>query len=326
MFQNLKQNRSLIMGLAILWVAFYHIPWVDQVTWLDFIHDIGYIGVDIFLFLSGMGVCHSVRNRGREGYLVQRAIRILPGLLPVALVWSLIMLCLNVMNLEEFFGSVTLLGWWFGQSKQLNWYFSAVWMFYLLGAGLYKPVVEGKHPILVVLFVSWLSSLAMLLSPYHYHAECFTRVPVFLAGMLLGRMELRGNANEKLLRCILYSLIPIGLLLIFMTWSSWGQNWGTYYGLWWYPFLLVVPGGVFLAADIAHWLRKRRIISSILRPLEVLGDSSSEALMLHVGIYKLIQLYTGLLPMQWIAVMLLCLLLGVIYRNLVVKRLPVRTQ
>lgn len=325
MFQNLKQNRSLIMGLAIFWVAFYHIPWIDRAPWIDFIHDIGYIGVDIFLFLSGMGVCHSVRSRGREGYLIQRARRILPGLMPVVLIWSGVMLFLDVMNIEEFFGSVTLLGWWFGQSKQLNWYFSAVWLFYLLGAGLYKPVVKGKHPVLVVLFVSCLSFLSMIFSPYHYHAECFTRVPIFLIGMLLGRLELQGNANEKLLRWVLYGLIPVGVFLCVMTWQSWGEDWGLYTGLWWYPFLLVVPGGVFLIGEIAHWLKKGRCLSLLMKPMEVLGESSSEALMLHVGLYKLIQLDHSLYPKQWVLVMLLCLVLGVLYHHLVVRRLPIHT-
>ena len=323
MFQNLKQNRSLIMGLAIFWVAFYHIPWIDRAPWLDFLHNIGYIGVDIFLFLSGMGVCHSVRSRGREGYLIQRARRILPGLMPVVLIWSVAMLCIGMMNIEEFFGSVTLLGWWFGQSKQLNWYFSAVWMFYLLGAGLYKPVVKGKHPVLVVLLVSWLSCLAMILSPYHYHAECFTRVPIFLIGMLLGRLELRGNTNERLLRGVLYGLLPLGLFLTVMTFHSWGEDWGLYAGLWWYPFLLVVPGLVFLVSDGVQWLRKLKVTAALLRPMEWLGEASSEALMFHVGIYKLIQLYTDLYPIQWVVVMLLCLGLGVLYHRLIVRRLPI---
>ncbi len=30
MFQNLRENRSLIMGLAIFWIVFYHMPWVPR--------------------------------------------------------------------------------------------------------------------------------------------------------------------------------------------------------------------------------------------------------------------------------------------------------
>lgn len=319
MFQNLKENRSLLMGLAIFWVAFYHIPWIDRAPWIDCIHDVGYMGVDVFLFLSGLGVCHSVGSRGREGYLIQRAKRIFPSLMPILLVWSVVMFCIDVMNFEELFGSVTLLGWWLGQNKQLNWYFSAVWMFFLLGAGLYKPVIKGKHPVLVALFVAWLSCVAMLLSPYHYHAEAFTRVPVFLLGMLMGRLELSGKISVKWLRGILYGLIPLGVILVVLVWKSWGMQYGDAYGIWWYHFILVVPGGAFLISDLAHMLRRKKVFVYCLRPIELLGEASSEILAIQVGIYKLIQIYTGLLPKQWVLVMLGCFVLGVGYHWLINK-------
>ena len=319
MFRSLKENRSLIMGLAIFWVAFFHIPWIDREPWIDCIHDVGYIGVDIFLFLSGFGACHSIEKRGREGYLIQRAKRIFPSLMPILLVWSIVMFCIDVLNFEELFGSITLLGWWLGQSKQLNWYFSAVWMFFLLGAVLYKPVIRGKHPVFWVIFVAWLSWVAMLLSPYHYHAEAFCRVPIFLIGMVLGRAEILGNRSEGRLRGVLYSLLPVGLVLTVIVWRSWGAVYGDAYGLWWYPFILVVPGGVFLASELAHRLRRICLFSLGFRCVEWLGEASAEILAIQVGVYKLIQIYTGLLPKQWVLVMLGCLVLGVGYHKLVEK-------
>lgn len=316
MFREMRENRSLIMGLAIFYVAFYHIPWLDRAPWMDFIHDIGYLGVDVFLFLSGLGACHSIKNRGREGYLCQRARRLFPGLMPVLLLWSLIMLGIGVLSWKEFFGSVTLLGWWFGQQRQLNWYFSAVWLYYFLGALLYRPVVEGRKPLGTVIFVSWLSFIALWLSPYHYHAEAFTRIPVFLLGMLLGRMELQGTQKEPWVKGVLYGLLPVGVFLMYMTWSRWGQSWGTSLGLWWYPFLLVVPGGVILISQVAAYARRWKWFQVCVKPVEALGDASAEALMLHVGIYKLIQIYGNLLPKYWILVMLGCLVFAVGYRKL----------
>lgn len=318
MFENLKKSRSLIMGLAILWVAFYHIPWVDSVPVLDFVHDIGYIGVDVFLLISGIGACHSIGQRGRKGYLLQRAKRILPGLLPVLLIWSAGMLALGAMSVRQFFGSVTLLGWWHGSELQLNWYFSAVWMYFLLAAVLYRPVVQGKHPMVFVLLVSLLGFAAMRLTPFWHHPTAYSRIPIFFVGMLLGRVELQGTVNEKRLRLLLYSLIPVGLFLTVMTWHSWGSRFGTSLGLWWYPFLLVVPGGVFLTADAVCAIRRWRPAEMMMKPLAALGDASSEALMIHVGVYKLIQRYTRLYPKQWLLVWLLCMAAGVLYRRLVV--------
>ncbi len=243
MFRDLKKSRSLIMGLAILWVAFYHIPWLDKAPWLDFIHDVGYIGVDVFLLISGIGAVHSMESRGRKGYLIQRVKRILPGLVPVLLVWSGIMLSIGVMNLRQFFGSITLTGWWLGQDLQLNWYFSAVWMYYLLGAALYRPVAEGKYPGLWVVLSVPVTLGLIRITPFWHHPTALTRIPVFLLGMLLGRMEKRGREQQA--RVLVSVLFPVGLVLVALTWFGPLEPFGDSLGLWWYPFALVVPGACF---------------------------------------------------------------------------------
>lgn len=321
MFGKLKENRSLIMALAITWVAFYHIPWIDRNPAMDMIHDIGYMGVDVFLFISGIGACHSIGSRGGKDYLLQRVKRILPGLLPVLILWSGTMMALGVMNFLEFLGSVTLVGWWLGETRQLNWYFSAVWMFFLLAVVLYRPMVRGKRPLLWLLGGCALSFLLLRLTPFYHQPTAFARIPVFLFGMLVGRWELSGTVSEKRLRGLLYGLMIPGLLLTVLVWHSWGDIWGDSLGLWWYPFMLVVPGGVFLTGEIAHGIRNWKSANILLRPLEALGEASSEALMIHVGIYKLIQLYFRLYPKYWVLVMLLCLVLAVGYRKLVVQKL-----
>ena len=122
------------MGLAILGVVIFHAPFVISHYKLRVIHDNLCCGVDLFLLFSGLGACHSIRSHGGKGYLKKRLSRLLPGLIPVLVLWSLLMHFLGYLNWKEFFGSITLLGWWLGQYKQLNWYFSAVWAFFLMAA------------------------------------------------------------------------------------------------------------------------------------------------------------------------------------------------
>lgn len=59
-YKTLSKYRGVLMGFAILWVMYFHIPIksVTEVGW--FIHRIGFYGVDIFLFLSGLGVYFSL--------------------------------------------------------------------------------------------------------------------------------------------------------------------------------------------------------------------------------------------------------------------------
>ncbi len=312
------------MGLAIFWIVFYHMPWVPRAPWLDFIHEIGFIGVDVFIFMSGIGVGHSVKRRGREGYLLQRAKRILPGLIPVLVIWSLAMYFGGALTLKEFFGSVSLLGCWMGQSTQLNWYFSTIWMFYLLGAMLYRPVCEGKHPVLTALVVSGYSFLALILSSNPYSGIMYARIPVFLLGMLMGRAEQDHVPPEKLLRTVLYGLFPVGILVVLLVYFRWGTVYGYSYGLWWYPFLLVVPGGIFLVCDLAHKLRRYQPFSRICRIFEVLGNNSIEILIVQTAIFKFIDEFWKLYPWQWLMLMFFCLILGIGYRRVIQKYFPVQ--
>ena len=55
-FKDIIKYRNIWMGLAILWTIFYHAeiwPAGDFLTWIK---TIGYGGVDIFLFASGISL------------------------------------------------------------------------------------------------------------------------------------------------------------------------------------------------------------------------------------------------------------------------------
>lgn len=65
------------MGLAILGVVIFHAPFVISHYKLRVIHDNLCCGVDLFLFFSGLGACHSIRSHGGKGYLKKRLSRIL---------------------------------------------------------------------------------------------------------------------------------------------------------------------------------------------------------------------------------------------------------
>ena len=59
---SISKYRSTLMGLAILWVMYFHINVQTFTDFGWFFHRIGFYGVDIFLFLSGIGVYFSLKN------------------------------------------------------------------------------------------------------------------------------------------------------------------------------------------------------------------------------------------------------------------------
>lgn len=51
--EDISAYRSALMGVAILWIMFYH-----SALNLPILNN-GYLGVDIFFFLSAIGLCYS---------------------------------------------------------------------------------------------------------------------------------------------------------------------------------------------------------------------------------------------------------------------------
>lgn len=82
-----KKSRLYWMGLAMVWIVFFH--WLNPIienesipqtlrVWISRVSGSGYLGVDIFLFLSSYGLCHSFSKNNFGVYLYRRLIRIFP--------------------------------------------------------------------------------------------------------------------------------------------------------------------------------------------------------------------------------------------------------
>lgn len=320
-FEKLRQSRSLLMGLAIFLIAMYHAPLEIHNFWLYTFTSSLNMGVDLFLFFSGLGACHSLARRGAVSYLAQRAKRLLPGLYLFLLPWCAVMAYLGQMSLTEFLGNITFLGWWFGLHDQLNWYFSGVWLFFLLAPALYRLFCKTRHTLCLWAVLVAISFGLGLLCPNDHYMTVLTRLPIFLTGMLFGRLEQTGCKRERLLRGICYGLLPIGLYLVVITYGGYGWTYGYSLGLWWYPYALVIPGGALLVSELFALLRRYKPVRLAVKPMEWLGESSSEGLMVHIGIYKIIFVLRTFHNHIWIIIWLATMVLSVLYRQ-ITKRLP----
>ena len=319
MFARLRRARSTLMGLAIIGIAFYHAPFIIHSQWLELLHSCLNCGVDMFLFLSGLGACHSIAGRGFWGYFRQRGRRLLPGLLVFLIPWSLVMWALGQMSGPELLGSVTLAGWWLGQSMQLNWYFSAVWMFFLLAGPVYALLRRSRLPGLLWL---GLTAAGMVLglyvgiyTPAWWLMTAVTRIPIFLTGMLFGVLEQRGFSHTGVLRAVCGLLMIPGLWLICYVNFGVGKYYGYGLGLWWYPYGLITPGMAIFISDLHGFLEKRKLLTSLTAPVRMCGRSSAEILMVHVGLYKLMMLWGPFRNRIWFLAAAGCLVLGCLYRQ-----------
>ena len=321
MYEALRKGRPTLMGIAILMVVVFHAPLALQNPYFNLVHAYLYCGVDIFLLLSGIGACWSVPKHGGRQYLFLRARRMLPGLLPFLLIWSLVMFFAGLFSIPELIGSITLTGWWLGQEGQLNWYFSGVWFFFLLAIPMTGCMKRSKRPLVFFLSLLVCSLLLYMVNQYSSLQRLISRIPVFLLGILIGTMEQRGLSSRRFELVSILLMIP-GIILLHYVYNHLYSA-GYTYGLWWYPLLLVIPGFSILAARTANLMRRSLVGRILLRPIDWCGDASSELLAIHMGLYKIIQYVLGLTFSNrcWLLIALVSCIISVLYKKFIVPPL-----
>ena len=66
------------MGMAIMLVVLYHQDWFTVNIW-GYIKQFGYLGVEIFLLVSGYGIVHSLQRNTFKKFYGNRVLRLLPA-------------------------------------------------------------------------------------------------------------------------------------------------------------------------------------------------------------------------------------------------------
>ena len=176
------------MGFAIIIVMLFHVP-LSRLDPFFGLRRMGNLGVDIFFFLSGIGLWYSwAKQQDWRRFCLNRALRIYPAWLIVA----------GYFYISRFHGTTTasyvdlagdiIVNWDFWLHDELTfWYVPATMMLYLF-APPYMELVR-RHPIyrwLVVLPLMW-CIIVQYVAPVHQavgHIEIFwSRVPIFFLGI-----------------------------------------------------------------------------------------------------------------------------------------------
>ena len=175
------------MGFAILWVMYFHIPlkFATEIGW--FTHRIGFYGVDIFLFLSGLGVYFSLMKRPNVlRFYKARLVRILPAYVIVACV-SYCLLRLDKASALDFFYYISGIGYWTRHTR-FDWYIPTQLAFYLitpLFLFFYKKLGGKKQ----IIYTAICMSLSVPLCIIMYYTDLIylwgtaVRLSVFQSGL-----------------------------------------------------------------------------------------------------------------------------------------------
>lgn len=190
---NISRFRGELMGAAMLFIILFHVALPREDAFFG-LRRMGNVGVDMFLFLSGIGLWFSwMKNPSVKHFFIRRYLRIYPTWLIIA--------CLfyipsfqggSTWNWIYLFGEITI-NWGFWLHDELNfWYIPATMMLYLF-APAYMELIK-RHPIyrwLPVVMIMW-CILVQYVTPIHQavgHLEIFwSRVPIFFIGINMGEM------------------------------------------------------------------------------------------------------------------------------------------
>lgn len=194
-FLLLAKYRSALMGFAALWIFIFH-DWAPVLTGYGrlaaierFIRKTGFCGVDIFLFLSGIGMTYSIAKTERLlSFYYKRIKRIILPFIFVAAVRS----CLEGWSQIEFWKKISGISFYRESIYAFLWFVPAILTFYLLFPLYYRLLTKSSNKIMftacvLTLWLIWSIGVRDIMREDLYG---FTnRIPIFIIGVLAGWLD-----------------------------------------------------------------------------------------------------------------------------------------
>jgi len=247
----LSKYRTLLMGIAIMWVMFFHSHvYIGQIKFLELFKRLGYGGVDIFILVSGFGVYFSIyKDNSILNFYKKRALRILPYYYPIVLIVTLIAIKMGMWDWNSLFYNLTMLGYWknIGLGKIYDWYIPALLFLYLLTPFYYKFFKINKTATtLGAIAAAYIFSYTMH-DTYDYLYNLTFRIPHYVIGFWLADFLIRNKEYEfSKLTMVLFAIslfIGVSILYYLYYYTPYFEEYGNYVS----PFIFInLPLCVFL--------------------------------------------------------------------------------
>lgn len=333
-YKKILTYRSHLMGIAILWVVFFHMKLSLTGTSISFVQKIGYGGVDIFFFLSGIGMYYSLKKSSVETFYQKRIRRIIPAYLPIV---GIVFLLYNywkgavfsfatLLNwMKQLTGNIFMTGWINGIEGQFNWYVQAIMWFYLI-----TPVLMYFVKKTCDSWKKWsafLLVLALIQIPFlGQNTSMMTiRILLYVIGMSEAYfIEEKGNLPN--ITAWLYVAMAVGFCILFYV-TYWQTDGLILYGMYWFPFVLIVPGLSMLLSQLMELMSKYRGIKQLAKGIAYLGEASFEIYLVHITLFDFVLKPIGVNGnVNWILAAVVAIAAGIFYKKLmtyVMKKLRI---
>lgn len=277
-FDILSKHRSKLMAIAMIWVVLYHATLKIENKAFRFLQINGFGGVDIFLFLFGLGMVYSLsKNNDLKTFYLNRAKRILPFVVPVLVLCTF----LYGYGIRQSVLFITLLDFW-ANGNTVLWYFSALFVFVIIAPAMVS-LLDDRRAFVVVSIIS--SALAFLFYMHQPQMLFASRLPVFFTGIYFGKLSLQRKKLCRFYWFLAAAITVLGTGLLYYFYHYYGDfMWSL--GLYWYPFLLISPGLCILLSGIFELLETKWKMYSVGKFFSWVGKFTMEVYLFHELIIK----------------------------------------
>ncbi len=214
-------SRTELMGIAALLILFFHTwtPLITNIPLLSFIEEFakrtGFLGVDIFFFLSGMGLVSS-RKKYKIGQFYYRRIRRL--ILPFVFIATL-RLAMGEWSIGYYLKAISFVGFFTKSVYYFLWFVPAIILLYALFPAYYHLAARSKSLIsfFLISLEIWLFISVGGIDIIRTDIYSITnRIPVFILGIFIAMsQDTKYQIKTHISLCVI-TLIT-GLLFAYVT-------------------------------------------------------------------------------------------------------------
>jgi peptidoglycan/LPS O-acetylase OafA/YrhL len=208
------------MGIAMLFIIMFHIG-MDHKYILWGLVKCGNVGVDIFLFLSGIGLWYSwTKKPNLKHFYWRRYLRIYPTWIIIAPLFYIPNYLYHAgysRNVLDLIANITF-NWSFWRIDDLTfWYVPAIMMMYMF-APAYMSLISKRPvyrwlPVVAIIFC-FMQQYVAPISSLVGHVEIFwSRIPIFLLGINCGELVRQKRTIDKSSIWLLIILFMMSLLV-----------------------------------------------------------------------------------------------------------------
>lgn len=303
----ISEARNVIFGIATLWIGLFHSDNLTMAQYTDnqflidafrFFKGTGNVGVDMFLFLSGIGLFFSFSKDSRVlTFWKKRLMRVLPTAFVIATFYfSFRYVNGRFTSGLTFYLSRMTFTYFFWKGERVFWFISLILLLYLVFPIFYKIIekwrVWGMLALVALCLVFNFTLRAVKPGIYSNVEIAFCRVPVFIIGIWAGKFVMeKKEISRKWLWAFL--AVAVGMLTFMYFYTDFVRLFVPDYSkavetmyIWMYRYAACPLGISLVVLDsfVCTSLRKRGRCNLLRNFFEFVGMYSMEYYMIYLNI------------------------------------------